>query len=368
MSRFHFMTISKCSRRRVALGALAAALVCPVSSFAFYQETKLEGEVGSDIGGVWLSVQQVMPEFRISYPKPVAPRPPLPFSVGPIPADLEPLLGKGSAGVIVTGCSDEAFCRSNSILTGDVLLKINTNDITDVDSFHKVASGDLPPSILLSMRRPALKQTSARLMKIRYTGSGKETAQGSELQEKLELRVLDVKLPFSDEIAKTYETHQTFAPSAAQLENLGKTWAELPTNAPPLLFKASHRAVAKDNFDEALSSDQALTKSRLAFVMDFEGNPTIGGGGGGKLVDLYGIETIEPKSMDGNYISVAIANAPFPINIEFKGRFHMTRVADYSDKDDELRAKEEQAKPREDLSKYKTLPDVPAPSKAPDKK
>ena len=70
------------------------------------------------------------------------------------------------------------------------------------------------------------------------------------------------------------------------------------------------------------------------------------------------------KAIDGQYVTVTMASAPFPINIEFKGRFHMVKIAAWSDEDDKIRSKDAANRPsKEDLSKFKTLPDVPAPGK-----
>jgi hypothetical protein len=119
--------------------------------------------------------------------------------------------------------------------------------------------------------------------------------------------------------------------------------------------------VSKSAYDESLLADKSLQNASFAVVMDLKSNP--GRGGGGQVIDVYGIESLDSKKMSGSYVSVTMANAPFPINIEFKGRFEMTKVAEWSDEDDKLRAAEDAKRPKEDLDKIKTLPDVPAPAK-----
>lgn len=360
MSPYRAMTITVSSHQRLLMGAIAAALLLPTPSPAFFQSTSLEGTVGTDIGGVWLSMQQLMPEFRITYPKSSTNRA-MPFAVAPVPADLEPVTGKNPGGVVITDCLDAALCAENSLLIGDMVIKVNSTDITDVASFEK-AFENLPATVLLSVRRPALKMSTARLLKIRYSTEGKETAEGSVQQEKLILNVLDVALPFADALEATRQSHAFFQPSAAQLETLGKTWFELPENQPLRMMKAGHRFVAQSSFDDALAGDKSLVNSKYAVIMDMDGNPVQGAAG--KVIDVYGIESVNGDTMDGSYVTVTMASAPFPINVEFKGRFHMTRVAPWSDEDDKLRAKRSQGKaPEKDLSQYKTLPDVPAQAK-----
>lgn len=355
MSRNSRFILSKARPARLLAGALAAAILWPAPAPAFFQTTKLEGAVGTDLGGVWLSMQQIMPEFRITYPKPKA-GPAVPVTVGPISADLEKVTGKNPEGVIVTDCGVTTFCNDFGLMVGDIIIKMNVHDITDVASFEKVL-GDAPASILLSVRRPALQMTAARVIKIRYENDGKEVQGTTVQEEKLELTVLDLDLPFAERLEKSRQSHKVFEPTAEELEQLKKDWAQIPDNTPSLLIKGGHRFVAKENFDEALAGDKSLAASKFAWVMDMAGNPTRGGG---QVIDVYGLESISDSAISGNYVTVTMAAAPFPINIEFKGRFEMIKLAPWSDADDKRRAAENAAKaPKEDLSKFKTLPDVP---------
>lgn len=356
MSRIHEIAISERVRRSVVTGFLATTVAAGAGqASAFFQQTKLEGVVGSDIGGVWLSVQQIVPEFRITFQK-ASLASGLPFTVAPIPADLEPVTGKNPEGVSISACPNAAFCAEYGLIVGDIVIRVNNTDVKDPAAFA-AAMENPPNSILLSVRRPELKMTTSRLIKIRYRSEGKDTGDGSELQETVEVKVLDVAVPFADQIEATRQSHAFFQPSAEQLEDLGKKWAALPLNAPLQLLSGQHRFVAQSHFDDALAADPALARSKFAIVLNMDGNPIQGRGG--KVIDIYGIESMDAKTMEGTYVTATIASAPFPINVEFKGRFRMTRVADWSDEDDKLREAEAKKRPKEDLDKFKTLPDVP---------
>ncbi|MFN2378080.1 MAG: hypothetical protein ABR538_16235 [Candidatus Binatia bacterium] len=350
------LTLAEGSRRRCLALSLATALLAPTPASAFFQTTKLEGAVGTDIGGVWLSVHHLMPEFRISYPRPAA-GPPVPLEVGPIPADLEPLTGKNPTGVSIVKCTDPGFCAENGLLVGDILIKINSTDLKDVASFENAVPTQVS-QVLLSVRRPALKMTTTRLLKIRYQAKGAEAEGSTVAEEELGIHVLDVKLPFAEDVETSRQSHNLFHPSAEVLAELSKSWFELPNSTPLLYLNGTHRFVAQSNFDEALAADQNLAKAKFAVIMDMQGNPIRGAGG--KVIDVYGVEEIDARTLAGSFVTVTIASAPFPINIEFKGRFQMTKVAEWSLEDDKVRAKREAARePAEDLSKFKTLPDVP---------
>jgi hypothetical protein len=361
MTQLPFVTLSKGSRRRIATGALVASLIAPTPAPAFFQQTSLEGALGTDLGGVWLSVQHVMPEFRISYAKPTT-GDAVPIETGPIPPDLVPLLGEKPIGVVITKCTDAAFCSENGILVGDVIVEMNTRKTTDAASFAE-AVANAPQQVLLSIRRPALKMSTVRLFKMRYGAKdSKPAGEGvSPAEETLDIRLLDVALPFDARIEESRTSHALVTLTEEELATVGKGWAELPGNKPVRYATGKHRFVARSAFDESLAADKNLTDAKFAMVMDLKSNPMRGGGG--QVIDVYGIETVEPKKLAGTYVSVTLANAPFPINIEFKGRFEMWKVAEWSDLDDKNRAAEDSKKVKEDLDKFKTLPDVPAPAK-----
>ncbi|HYB98531.1 MAG TPA: PDZ domain-containing protein [Candidatus Limnocylindrales bacterium] len=281
----------------------------------------------------------------------------MPFKVGPIPTGLELVVGKEPKGAAITELTDAGKAADLGLLVGDIIIKMNATDIDSPATFEK-ALENVPQQVLLSVRRPQIRMTSTRLLKIKYEVT-EAAAEGASAigSEKLDIEVLEVTLPFQDQVEKTRQTHELWQPTAADLEGLKKNWFELPARSPAVFTKGTHRVVAAANFDDALSSDRGLAKAKFAIVMDFEGNPMRGGG---KSIDIYGFEAVGKDAMDGTYVTATIASAPFPINIEFKGRFQMVKVDDWSDKDTEAR-KSKKAQPKEDLNKYEVLPDT-APS------
>jgi hypothetical protein len=361
MTQLAFPTLSEGSRRRFAAGALAATLIAPTQAPAFFQQTSLEGTLGTDVGGVWLSIQNIVPEFRISYPKPTS-GPAVPIEVGPVTPDLHSLVGDKPLGVLITKCVNETFCTENGVMVGDVIVEVNSRPTPDQAAWQE-ATSNAPQMVQLSIRRPALKMSTARLFKLKYGGGqSKGAGEGtSAAEETLDIRLLDVALPLDEKVEKSRTGHELVVPTEAELETIGKTWAEMPAQKPLRYATGKHRFVSKSAYDESLLADKSLQNASFAVVMDLKGNP--GRGGGGQVIDVYGIESLDSKKISGSYVSVTMANAPFPINIEFKGRFEMTKVAEWSDQDDKLRAAEEAKRPKEDLDKIKTLPDVPAPAK-----
>lgn len=361
MSDFFRWSAARGVRLGALAGVLATAVAVPSPAPAFLQQTKLEGTLGTDIGGVWMSVQQILPEFRITYPKPAGVTE-APIEVGPVPADLAPYTGGKATGVSVKSCVNAGFCAEYSVLVGDIIVKINDSDVSDPAAFAK-AWGESGQAVLLSIRRPALKMSSVRLVKIKYDGKTSEEGGVSTLTEKLDVQLLDVKLPFADAIEEARRAHTMFTPSDKQRTDLAAGWQDLEPNAPAVFTQGETRVVARASFDDVLAVDPALKDAQIAMLMNLDANPLRGGGG--KVIDVYGVENVSKDTLSGAYVTATIASAPFPINIEFKGRFEMTRLGPWSNADDVLRLKKAaQARPKEDLSKFKTLPDVPEPAKS----
>src|SRR5262249_42653596 len=163
-------------------------------------------------------------------------------TVGPIPPELASIMGSNASGVAIQTCDQSNFCSENGVVQGDVVIRVNSADITDVASFDK-ATADLPPTVLLWIRRPALRMTTGRLLKIKYANEGKETAEGSESQESVDVQVLDVALPFADALETSRQKHTAFEPTPADLQNLGQKWAELPLANPLRYLSGDNRLV-----------------------------------------------------------------------------------------------------------------------------
>jgi hypothetical protein len=87
-------------------------------------------------------------------------------------------------------------------------------------------------------------------------------------------------------------------------------------------------------------------------------NPAVGGG---VTIAIYGVREVAADKITGSFVESTMANAPFPISIDFNGSFVMHRLGDYSNKDVELRQAQKQAsKPGQVPDEEVELaPDVP---------
>lgn len=348
--------------KRVGLlfAVVALALGAVVDGHAFFQKTKLEGALGRDVSGVWLAVHHLMPTFRVRLDR--DPANVAPFRVGPVPKELAPAVGAKLKGVVIKEFTAPGVGDKYGLFEGDVITKVNTMPVTDEESFAK-ALAEVKEWFLVTVHRTALKHSKVRIVKIKYEAGEQKTEGASEIaSEKVEVRIADGQLPFADDLEKSRIEGTFFIPTKAQVEGLEKSWYKLPAPQKPVYVNGEHRVVGAAAYDSSLREDDNLDGTLFAIVTMLQGNPMAGGGG--QNIVIYGFEEIDADSASGSFVDSTIATAPFPISIEFYGRFEMTKLAPYSDEDEKhqaIAAKEAARKEQEAENKNLELaPDVPA--------
>ncbi len=341
--------------------ALLLVLVTPHMGVAFRQVTSVEGTLGNDIGGIYLVLHNVMPEFRIRYKRDAQTRGGvMPFQVAPISAELIDFMGPKPSGVQISEITDHAWASARSVFEGDVIIQVNTMPVSDEKSFAEAAA-KVAGHVTLWIRRPQIKFTTGRLVKISYSVVEDESAEASAIaEERINLEISDATLPFVAQLENSRRTSEIWKPSDEELAELRAGWSELPMAEKPIFITGTHRVVAAAAYDVALLNDRNLGDTVFAIVSDLKGNPVAGTGG--QVVAVYGAQEISPEGISGSYVEALIAAAPFPISIEFKGRFTMIRLADFSDKDIDHRLADFRAarkKAAEDDKKVKVATDLP---------
>jgi hypothetical protein len=340
----------------LAVAALAGA--APAEA-AFFQKTSVEGIIGKDIGGVWLAVHQLMPMFRVRLDRGadrVAP-----FDVGPIGDEYAALFAGKPQGVVITKMADPTVSARIGVFEGDIVSKINTIPIVDAASYEKALATIDAKWFLATIKRTGMRYTTAKLVKIEYAAREGTLEDGTTglAEEKIQIQFLDESLPFAGQLEKTRESHELFVPDDKTIAGLSAEWWKLPAPEKRAFVNGEHRVVAAVNYDSALREDDNLDDTSFAIVSQFQGNPMAGGGG--KNIAVYGARDVGPKKITGTYVETTMAQAPFPISIEFTGSFTMTRIADFSNKDSEYRIQQARSEQKELESKeVPVAPDVPA--------
>ena len=359
------MTKSTISTTLLAL-FVAGALAAPGPSPAFFQKTTLEGPIGTDVSGIWLAVHYLLPTFRVRVDR--AEEGGAPFKVGAIPAKLEPALGKDPKGVVITGFTNPQASSKYGLFEGDVITKLNTEEIATGEDFDK-ALATAKDWFLITVRRSAMPISKVRLVKIKYEAEPVEVDGVLEVgDEQVTFQVSEASLPFESEVDAVRQKGEFFMPTAKHINELKESWYRLPRPDQPVFAGGEHRVVAADSYDSALRQDSGLADTRFAVVSTLKGNPL--SGGGGQNISIYGVREIGGDKMSGTFVDTTMASAPFPISIEFNGTFVMTKVAPYSNKDVEyVMAQNREAAEKQRDEENRTIeiaPDVPKDLPAPE--
>jgi hypothetical protein len=126
-----------------------------------------------------------------------------------------------------------------------------------------------------------------------------------------------------EKLDEANKAHALWTPTTADLEAIRDAWANLPADDRGI-ESTEHRIVGKDAFDEMLKNEE-LTQNAQWVVQQSssfrpnEGRPV-------REVLIWGGLEATPDGFSGNHMSVAVAAAPFPIPISFKGTFRMYRM------------------------------------------
>jgi hypothetical protein len=335
----------------------AVAIAAPRPVGAFFQTTTLEGVIPSEASGVWLAVSNVMPTFMVrldSVPDTIAP-----FKVGPLPESLSPMFPDGLKGVIVTEFDDPSLAKQIGIFPGDVIIKVNTIHVADEEEYA-AALKQAKSWFLVTVHRTSLALSKGRILKIRAQSEPIE-AEGKTVMgpQKVEVRFLEAVLPIHDELEATRQSHEPFTPSDKDIEALSENWWKLPLPDPSAFVGGEHRVVAEQDYDSSLRQDPHMEGSSWAVVSKLKGNPF---SGGGQVIVIHGFKGISAERMTGAIVESTIAQAPFPISIEFDGAFTMYKLADFSNKDAEYRAEQrakESSGEDDDGKPIEVAPDIP---------
>lgn len=342
-------------RIRCALAAAIFFLTPLPAANAFYQTTVTEGILGHNLDGVWFVEHHMMPEFRVRLEREKVG---IPFEVGPIDLEQAAFTGQSVGGVQIAKITDSSVAASLGLFQGDLITQVNQDKLTDGVKSYQATLAKGTPALLLSVRRPKLKLNSVAVVKIRYQAKQAEVdGQSRIVEESVRWNYLDLKLPFADELEQARQKGAIWHISDAQFKDLRKNWWKIDPKDPPTFVKGEHRLVAPEAYDSSLRLDDNVKDALFALVTVETSNPLAGTPG--RQISSYGFRRVTPDDVTGTYVQATLANAPFPISLQFKGVFRMRKLADYSDKDVARRTTAEKKQAVEEQENVKVAPDIP---------
>lgn len=120
------------------------------------------------------------------------------------------------------------------------------------------------------------------------------------------------------------EAHVAWTPTPEQLDEVRGAWATLPPEDRGIA-KIEHKIIGKDAFDDMIKGEELMKDSQWVVQQSGDFRPNEGRPVRDAL--LWGGVTTTGDGYSGPHMSVAVAAAPFPIPIAFKGTFRMYRVS-----------------------------------------
>ncbi len=119
------------------------------------------------------------------------------------------------------------------------------------------------------------------------------------------------------------QAHVTWTITPEQLDEVRADWATLPAEDRGL-SSIDQRIIGKDAFDEMIKNEEFMKDAVWVVQQSGEFRPNEGRPVRDAL--LWGAVAPTEDGYSGAHMSVAVAAAPFPIPIAFKGTFRMYRV------------------------------------------
>ncbi len=123
--------------------------------------------------------------------------------------------------------------------------------------------------------------------------------------------------------ARQKEAGVHWTPSPADLEEIARSWNELPAEDRGVVAVKTE-LVERARYDEVLTAEQALGGSEWAVRQTCEFRP--GEGRPAREVSLLGIEASTATGFRGKAAYVMVAMAPFPIHVALRGTVDLYRL------------------------------------------
>lgn len=147
----------------------------------------------------------------------------------------------------------------------------------------------------------------------------------SNVNGKPDVQVRFVQLPPS--IAGPYDAatkeRKSWTPTPHDLDVIAAEWDTLPEQDRGFA-DLEIKLIGQDAFDDTVKGEDRLKDS--TWIAQVTGNFRPGGGRPVREVSIFGANAKTDDGWSGNYMSVAVANAPFPVPIQLGGTFRMWKV------------------------------------------
>ncbi len=287
-----------------ALGLLASP------SHAFLENTDTEGELPTNVSGVWLVVT------HIQFPKPTATPEP-----GATPAPERPAKDTGTPRTFNV-VNLLRIVHSPKEQAQKTRAEAKARQEASVAKAKAIVAAELKKS-------PPVQTASGEIesdVKVLVPGVPARRQPGDG--DDVDIFLLDVAYPknIQDSIDKVQKEEKPWVPTEKDLATFKSSWSSFKPSGRDEYSKIDWKVTAKDKYDENLQLDPVTKDAKFAITgnQDMIPKPNVPK----TNIVVYGVEEMKGDTLSGKHTRAMMASVPFPIPIEMKGIFKMYKIAE----------------------------------------
>ncbi len=287
----------------------AMTLGHPERALAFPEDTETQGEISSDLNGVWLVVHRL----KFNRPTPRA-------TPG---ADALPTTRIFNVINLfkITHLTKEAASEARGVRAKQIEASVAKAKAQIAKDAAATTPEDNAEGELEGGSRVIVPQIP------RAPGYDPAMHAG----DKVTINLLDVDLPKS--IDESFQAAQKlevgYEPSDKDLAVLRSSWQTLLRKKDTEYNRIEWKVVSPTFYDQGLKADPMLTDTKFAITATQSMVPRPSQPN--RNIVIYGIREVTDGTMNGTHSRAIMATAPFPIPIEMHGQAEMIKIADLPD-------------------------------------
>jgi hypothetical protein len=300
--------------RRCLAGAVLVVSLLAGRTDAFVESTETDGELPTNISGVWL----VVTHLEFAKPTPV---PEVGAAGAPTPAR-----SPGAAAGAPT-----RYFNVVSLMRMVHSPKEIAQKIREADKKRQEASIAKAKALIAEEEKkspPVQTETGevegAAKVIVPAVPSLKPPSDGDDV----DVFYLDVALPKSiqESIDKASKAETAWVPTDKDLATLKSSWNDLKPSGRDELSKIDWKVIAKDKYDDNLKIDPTTQNAKFTITGNEEmlPKPNVPK----TNIVIFGVEDAKSDTLAGQHTRAMMASAPFPLPITMKGKFKMYKLAD----------------------------------------
>jgi hypothetical protein len=314
--------------RWMMTAAVLAFGIVTSQSHAFVESTDTEGELPSNISGVWLLVTHL--EFTRPTPIPEAGATPTP---APSPGAAAPI----------------RYFNVVTLMRFVHLPKEAADKIRAADKKQEEASVEKAKAMIAEelKKSPPVQTESGEVesdvkVLVPAVSARRQPGDGDDVDAFL----LDVAYPKSiqDAIDKAQKAEKPWDPTDKDLAVFKSSWNHMKPSGRDEFSKIEWKITGSDKFDDNLRLDATTRDAKFVIVGNQEliPKPNVPKSN----IVVYGVEQVKDETLAGKHTRAMMAAAPFPIPIEMRGTFKMYKIGDLPKASGEkVKAAKKSAKP-----------------------